>query len=637
MTFYIPNQIINYYASSEDELKQYQVGDTIIVSGNIKEPTSQRNFHLFNYKHYLLSLKINSIIEADQITKVSSDCNLLFQLKRWMIKRIEKIDNTGYMFNFILGDNSKVDSETTANYRINGISHLFSISGMHITLFSSILFFLLNLIYKNKHNFIIVFLILLIYVFLTGGSPSIIRGVGFFLVLNVNRYFNLKIKTLILFIYFICVMLLFNPYLVYHTGFLFSYTISFYLILFQGGIAKYKSYINKLLITSSISFMASIPILIQTNFSINALSIILNLFFVPLVSFIIFPLSLITFIIPMFYPLLNLCIILMETTSNWCADVNGLTLVLCAIPFYIVPFYYLIITFIIHKLLINEYKYIVVLIVILLGHHFIGRLDSRALVSMIDVGQGDSILIKLPNQRASILIDTGGIVSYNNEPWQIRNKKSTIADSTIIPYLKSIGIDHLDYLILTHGDYDHIGEAINLINHFKVKAVIFNSGNNNDLEKEVIKLLKIKKIPYTNISQETIKIHGYPFYFINDINEKDENEDSLVFYTNIYNKKILMTGDSGIDSEKDWLMEYNLPKMDILKIGHHGSNGSTSDDLLNTIKPDYAIISAGVNNRFGHPHKEVLAKLNSIPTYVTSINGMIEIYIKSSILVNAVR
>ena len=103
---------------------------------------------------------------------------------------------------------------------------------------------------------------------------------------------------------------------------------------------------------------------------------------------------------------------------------------------------------------------------------------------MLDVGQGDSIL--LHSKGKTILIDTGGIMSYDNRKWSKQKNKYRIVDSVAIPYLKKLGIGRIDYLILTHGDFDHMGEAINLVNNFKIKKVIFNCGRYNYLEKQLI-------------------------------------------------------------------------------------------------------------------------------------------------------
>lgn len=283
---------------------------------------------------------------------------------------------------------------------------------------------------------------------------------------------------------------------------------------------------------------------------------------------------------------------------------------MCKINAFIFIIYYIVITFIFIKP-----KYFYVLIIMILIHTNIKYFNHKNYLTMIDVGQGDSILFEIGSKN--VLIDTGGnnLSDYN------------MAKGKLIPYFKSLGIKKIDYLILTHGDYDHLGEGINLINEFKISNVIFNSGKVNDLEKELILKLQSKKIPYQFISQGALKIGNVNFNFINDKDLSDENEDSLIIYTKINNKNILLMGDSGKTSENYIISEYNLPKMDILKVGHHGSKNSSSSGFINEINPKIALISAGVRNLYNHPNQEVIDILNdnNVHTYVTSIDGSIKI------------
>ena len=243
---------------------------------------------------------------------------------------------------------------------------------------------------------------------------------------------------------------------------------------------------------------------------------------------------------------------------------------------------------------------------------------------MIDVGQGDSIFIKMPNNKESILIDTGGKISYNKEKWMIRNKNTSITKNSLIPYLKSMGLNKLNTLIITHGDYDHMGEAVNLVNNFKVEKVIFNCGNFNTLETELIKLLKIKKIKYYSCIKELNK-DKYKLMFLNTKEYDNENDNSNVIYTELDGYKFMFMGDAGIEKEEDILDKYNLSNIDVLKVGHYVSSTSSSKNFINSINPKYSLISVGENNRYGHPKTSVLNILNKSKIYRTDIDGSIEI------------
>ncbi len=233
---------------------------------------------------------------------------------------------------------------------------------------------------------------------------------------------------------------------------------------------------------------------------------------------------------------------------------------------------------------------------------------------MIDVGQGDCFLLELNN--TNILIDTGGVLNYS-EGWAYKESYN-MALNKIIPYLKSRGINKLDYLILSHGDQDHLGEALNLINNFKVNKIILNSYNNNYKELEIIN----SKTDYINISEAELKVDNHTLKFINQA-YNDENEDSLVLLINVNNKNLLFTGDIGEKAELNLLKNYNLPQIDYLKVAHHGSKTSSSLSFIEKINPQISLISVGENNRYGHPNQQVLDNLKNSVIYQTALDGSV--------------
>lgn len=234
----------------------------------------------------------------------------------------------------------------------------------------------------------------------------------------------------------------------------------------------------------------------------------------------------------------------------------------------------------------------------------------------MDVAQGDSTFIRYPHNKLNILIDTGGNYQYETA-------------KTIITYLKSINVKKIDYLILTHGDYDHMGEAINLVENFKVEKAIFNCGEFNELEQNLINVLNKKKIPYYSCVKE-LNIGDDKLYFLNDKDYGNENDNSSVIYTELNNHKFLFMGDAGIKVEEDLMEKYNLKDIDVLKVGHHGSNTSSSEEFINSINPEYSLISVGKNNRYGHPKESVLDNLSNTKNYRTDYDGSIMFQIKNN-------
>ena len=258
--------------------------------------------------------------------------------------------------------------------------------------------------------------------------------------------------------------------------------------------------------------------------------------------------------------------------------------------------------------------YHVYIFVFILLHKYYMYFNPFFNVVYLSVGNGDSSLITLPYNKGNILIDTGGLYNYE------------IVKNKTIPYLMSLGITKVDYLITTHGDYDHMGEAINLVNNFKVKKVIFNCGEFNDLEKELIKVLDKKKIKYYSCIKE-LNIDNNKFHFLQTKYYDNENDNSNVIYTELDGYKFMFMGDASVTTEKEIMNKYNLPDIDVLKVGHHGSYTSTSTDFINVIKPKYSVISVGENNMYKHPNKSVLDILDNTKLFRTDVDGTIEVKI----------
>ena len=237
---------------------------------------------------------------------------------------------------------------------------------------------------------------------------------------------------------------------------------------------------------------------------------------------------------------------------------------------------------------------------------------------MLDVGQGDSILLHSNNKN--ILIDTGGHKSYNKK-WAQQKNNYSIVENITIPYLKKRGIKKLDYLFLTHGDYDHLGEALNLVKKFKVEKILINEGHINYLERQIINNFNNVDIAYQD---SYYQVGDFKIMSLN-YDLKEENDSSLILYVEIRKTKLLFTGDASVRSEEKLMTNYELPTIDFLKVGHHGSDTSSNKEFINTINPKYALISVGINNKYNHPKKSVLKILTNSKIYRTDKNGSIEI------------
>lgn len=606
-------KLVGSYYFKNDEYKFFKekvnIGNSVIVKGKLVSPKNNTVPYLFNYKKYLYNKRVYYTLKIDSIKILNENSNPFIKLKNRVIKHVNSYKDSSYLYAFILGKAELISDEVLTSYRENGISHLFALSGLHVSIFSSILLFILKkLRFKEILNYVLIFIFLLLFSFITGFSPSILRATLLFFLLSINKVFYLNIRTLdILYLVFI-ILVIINPFIIYNLSFILSFTAAFFLI-FSSDLLKGKNYFVSLFKVSLLSYFASLPLSIYYFGYTNLLGTILNLVFVPLVSFVVFPLTLITFIISKFYLILNITTNLLESLSLL---FNKFKIIIYF------PRINLIFVFIYLSILMLYIKFkkkicLYLIIVLLIFFKIRPYIDNNTYIYYLDVGQGDSILVVTPHLNKTILIDTGGIVSFNE------NYKSNIVKNKTIPFFRRIGINKVDYLFLTHGDYDHAGEANVLLSNFCVKKVFINKGNINNIEKKINnkEVLTLKNFVIDNIKVNSLNNNVF----------NNENDDSTILLFNIYDYKFLFMGDASIKTEEYLLNNYILPNVDILKVGHHGSYTSTSTDFINVIKPKYSVISVGENNMYKHPNKSVLDILDNTKLFRTDVDGTIEVKI----------
>lgn len=607
ITIYFDNIIGKYYVDNNEKVKEfkdnYSFGDKIYIEGEISVPNNNTIPNNFNYKDYLYHKYIYYIIKIDKIKMISKNDNIFLNIKNSIYKRIDKIKYNNYLYAFILGKSYYIDSEVLNNYKINGITHLFALSGLHVSMFSSIILFILKKIkLSEKLSYFITSLFLIFFAFIASFTPSIIRSVLFFILSSINNVYYLYIKPKYLLYIVFSILIFINPFYIYDTGFILSFCISFFILLFNEK-NKINNNLLSILVISILSTLSSLPIIINMSYEINILGFINNLFFIPYVTYIVFPLSIIVVFISKLSFILNFLIIIMEYVSKVSSNIFNIKLIFPKMSLFLIIIYYVLLILIVKKINLKK-----IFIIYLSFLYFRCDFDKNNYVYFIDVGQGDSALIVTKNNK-SVLIDTGGKVGSNY----------SLMKSNVIPFFKSIGIRKLDYLFITHGDYDHAGYGIDLVNNFNVKNRFTNKGKYNSLE---------KKLNIKSFNNNYIKIDNVEIYSLNSKIYNNENSDSLVLLVIIDNYKLLFMGDASINTEKDIMNNYDIGDVFILKVGHHGSKTSSSEEFINSVNPKYSIISVGKNNKFGHPNKEVLDNLSNSKIYRTDIDGSIMFKIK---------
>ena len=591
-------KIIGSYYSKEP--LNISLGDKITFKGTLSKPKNNTIPNTFNYRKYLYNHHVYYLVKIDNIKVISKTRSVKYKVKNYIVKRSEKFKHSDYFKAFLIGDKSEMDDYSI--FQKNGVSHLFAISGMHLSLISGIILFLFK---KSRFKEILACIFLILFSMITNYSSSIYRSLLLFIYIVLNKKLDLRISTVNVLLLVVCTLLIFNPLIIYDMGFLYSVSVSLGLILFN----KYmkKNYFVNMFLTSFIAFLFSLPITLYYNYEINLMQIINNVIIVPLVSIIIYPLTILTFIFSFLEPILNVLISILKFISTHLIMINII------VPKVSLIFYFTYYVFLFMFLKTNRNIFILLIIIYTLCIKAKPLIDFNTYVYFLDVGQGDSLLIY--SKHKVILIDTGG------------NDNVKVSDNTI-KFLKSTGKSKINYLVLTHGDYDHMGEAISLVENFRVEKVIFNCGSYNELEKNLIKVLDKKKIKYYSCIKE-LNIDKNKLYFLQTKEYDNENDFSNVIYTKLDGYKFMFMGDASSTTEEEILEKYNLQDIDVLKVGHHGSKTSSSKKFIDEIEPKYSIISVGKNNRYGHPNNEVLNNIKDSKIYRTDLDGSIMFKIKN--------
>ena len=607
-------KVIVYYYGKVDSLS---LGDKVLVRGEFFLPSVNTTRYLFNFREYLKRKGIFYLVSASSITVLKKNQNPWYAFREFLFFRLH---HNPYLHTFLLGDKSLISSSVMRSYQANGISHLFAISGMHISLLSGILCKILKRFFDEKRIYFVTSCFLLFYLCLVGLLPSITRGVLFFLLFHARKIYSLPISKVGLFSFIVSLSLFLDPYSLFDIGYQYSYLISFSFLIFSSHLSS-KNYFLSLFKVSFCAFLVSIPISLFHFYEVNVLGIFYNLFFVPLVSFLLFPLSLIVFFVGPLEEVYLFLVNILESVSLFLADISFFKFIFMRIPTF---FYFLYVGLLFLFFFFRKKRFIVLFFLVLGIHYFLPFFSFSSSVEVLDVGQGDAILLRVHGKN--ILMDTGGVMSFDSQDVGVSFYH------TILPVLKMKGIHHLDYFIITHGDFDHCGDAISLIENYSVRRVIFNVGDDNFLESRIKHILEKKKIPYYK-NLEAIRLGDERLFFLNTGLYDNENDNSNVVYIEIDGFSFLFMGDASNKREADILDNYDISHVDVLKVGHHGSDTSSSKEFIDAIHPRYSVISVGRNNRYHHPSEKTLENLKKSKIYRTDLDGSILFQIRKKKLV----
>lgn len=664
-----------YLRINKKSTKKLEYGDKVSFIGEFIEPNSKRNYKGFDYKEYLKTLGIYGSLKTKEINileknKVNFAFNFAHKVSNSIKQKIEDLtdkNNASLIKGILLGNTSSIEEDVKDEFRVSNISHILAVSGMHVyyIIFGIQLLCKLN-VGKQKTRFIII-LFLIIYMFITGFSVSVVRASIMAIISIVANILYRRNDTFTTISISLVLILLYNPFLITNIGLQFSYIGTIGIIIFNKNMLKFlKSLSIKIKEIVAVTLSAQLAILPIIIYHFNSFGIYF-LFTNLLISIIIGPIiilsSLVIFfsyilspIVQVFLPILKglFCILTLISKISYLpfSEIIISTpkilliiiyYILILIINYIYSLYHLkklnytqlrirnIIALTKYRIRLNKIKYVkyscsFILILIII----VFTIPKKLEINFIDVGQGDSTFIITPKNQ-TILIDGGGSLS----------KEYDVGKNTLLPYILDKGYTKIDYIFISHFDQDHIGGLLTILRKLKVGEVIISKQiENSENYKEFLNIVKEKKIKVEVVKAGDKLIIEDNIYFdilwpkkYEEITTNALNNNSIVMKMYYKSFSILFTGDIEEIAENKVLELYkgqdNKLISNVLKVAHHGSNTSSKKEILDKINPKIAFIGVGKNNLFKHPSDETIENLKNHNTviYRTDKNGEITLQI----------
>jgi competence protein ComEC len=644
---------IVYTFHSEEEKRQYDTiplaGTVFLVEGEMKEPAPPSHRYSFFMGDYLKSKGAAGILEVSSFKGLETKETMLQRIYEQRFRLSEHIQRTfpaslsAEAQALLIGVNEGVEAEIERAYQKLGITHLFAISGLHIALVS-LLFFqgMLRLGVRREFAALILLIILPVYALLAGGAPSVWRAVLVVELVMLAKYFQWRLPMddalAISFIMFV----LWQPGTVYQVGFQLSYLATASLVFSGPILARANTWWLQGFIMTFVCQLLTYPLLLYHFYEFSLSSFIANIFFVPLFSFIILPINLLL-LAASFLPVAvkSLLFSIYEPAR---ALLTELILYLQDIPhqmwvpgkpegiWLLILYTSVFVTLMLLTKNIQFWRASLCLFVPAILFHASHYAERDAVVSFINVGQGDSILIELPYRRGIYLIDTGGVLRFSQERWKERRNEYEVGTQVVVPFLKGKGIDAIDKLIISHADADHVEGAEEVVKEIRIEEIHLTPGSyTKGVMKDLLQEAKKHKIAIKEqMAGDRWEKGNIQFRYIWPAEtEYEGNNDSLTLLMTYETFKGLFTGDLEETGETAIVEREGseIADIDVLKAGHHGSKTSSSEPFIDHTNPAFTIFMAGKDNRYGHPHEEVVERFieRGLPFVTTGQEGTIEI------------
>ncbi|MGT2811220.1 DNA internalization-related competence protein ComEC/Rec2 [Streptococcus minor] len=601
-----------YQLKSQEEQNYFQKMDDLVVltvKAEVSQAETARNFNGFDYRAYLQTREIYALVEISDILSIQvrqsrypMDWILLARRKSLLyIANTFPAPMRHYMSGLLFGELDTDFEEMEDIYSSLGIIHLFALSGMQVGFFiDKLRYLLLRFGLKRETVDKIQILFSIFYAGMTGLSISVIRSLVQKILGNMGlRGLDNMAMTLA-----VCYVLM--PHFLLSAGGMLSFAYAFLLSVFDFE----KLTMSKRILVESLAISFGIfPVLIFYFYSFQPLSILLTLAFSIIFDVVLLPLLSVLFLLSPIVAVtqVNVLFVWLEKVIVWISDRSNFSLVFgkpeAVVLLGLMVIFALIYDFFHRKKIVIGLSCLSILLL------FLTKQPLTNEVTVVDVGQGDSILLR-DAQGKTILIDVGGRPEFGaKEQWQKRRYEAN-AKRTLIPYLKSRGIGKIDQLVLTHTDTDHVGDMEVVAREIHIGEILVSPGSLTD--RTFVQRLRDLRVPVRAIQAgEQLTIMGSRLHVLYPFGPGDGgNNDSIILYGQLLNKNFLFTGDLEEAGEEALIVTYPKLPVDVLKAGHHGSKGSSTEVFLDHIQPKLALLSAGRGNRYKHPHQETLDRLS---------------------------
>lgn len=624
-------RLISYGRLSDEpekrQLQQLQLRTKWQVTGELTPIPPPTNPGQFNAPNYYRSQGIQRQLTLSTVRQIlpaqrSNGWQLVDRVHHWrkqFSQATERLPKTLQLYatSLLIGSRPSTFRVAMSGVQQLGLLYLFSLSGMHVILLIGLLRWGLVRCHLSRPAIDCWLLGLLpCYLILGGGADSLKRAVVT-VMLSIGWQLITEKAQSALAGWSVALLLGIwqNPLVLMQLGGQLSYGLALLLILLPAMSAWRLAIWIQLL---------SLPVILLATSQWHLLTIMASLLVAPIFTWVLLPLTLIGaslgFVSTAIATWCDWGLSLFQTGINWVGTLPGL-LTIGQPPAWIGWLIGLMTLWLLRR---PTKRLAVKLALVYAGMIISLHWPWQGAIQFIDIGQGDSILIRQPFNRSVSLIDTGGRLQFPRPGWQQGTPPRARVETITLPLLHQLGIAKIDTIYLSHKDVDHMGDLGRLLQLIRVRQIVVPAGMaalpkfQHLLRPAIGKPVVREALAGQRFADGLMAVHPFK-------SGKAENEDSLVLTGRFGGQRFMFTGDLDRAGERAIVARYPTLKVDVLKLGHHGSKTASDPEALQQLGVQRGILSVGRHNRYGHPNAETLTTLRTqhVQTYSTALQGMI--------------